>query len=79
MKCCKRCFAAELFYLDQKCCFMSKTQDKAIRHVIIPINMAARLIYAQRWKLGTGPTKAMLRDKIFELVEMNILTERWKQ
>lgn len=49
---------------------------KEIKHIIIHVTTAARIMYPQMWKNMETPTVEMLVQKIYEIVEMDVLTER---
>lgn len=64
----------ELFLLN----IIPSIFSKAHRHVIIRINTAARLVYAQMWKNIEITTVDVLVWKIYEIVERDMLTERMR-
>lgn len=51
-------------------------KNKNNRHVLILVNTAARLLFAQMWKNVEMPKLEVLIGKIYEMVEMDMLTEK---
>lgn len=64
---------SEIFLLN----ITTEMQNKD-KYLVIQIITAARIVYAQMWKIVAVPDDIKLIDKLFELAEMDIITERLK-
>lgn len=68
-------FKPELFLLG----ILPENISKEKKYLILHITTAARLTWAQNWKLEEAPTEEMAINKILECAEMDRLTYRLKQ
>ena len=57
---------------------LPESLDKRESHLVIHIIIAARILYAWKWKKIEIPNHEELVEKIMEVVEMDILTEALK-
>ena len=68
-------FLPELFLLNM----VTSVANPKFRYLIVHIVTAARMLYAQMWKQDDIPSKVNLILKIYELIEMDVLTERLRE
>lgn len=67
-------FKPELFLLN----IIPDIQGENKKHLVIHVNAAVRLSFAQLWKNEEVPKLEILIEKIYEVAEMDISSERMK-
>lgn len=58
---------------------VSTIQEQETKYLIIHVNTIVRLLYAQMWKGENSQNIEKMIEKLYEMVEMDTLTERLKE